>query len=149
MFQAHRTLGEKQEEKFHGSCFEACCLTVCGLCYLTGCAEHVIPHCRNFHGQKALHGPNTFLGRFEVHPDILEPFIAFSRDRGMTDEQEIFTTTSALGDNGVGCLFSSHHVLSIVLVFISFIKTSILFHFYVFVSLIVNMLQIAIWYQTR
>ena len=63
----------------------------------TGCAEHVIPHCRNFHGQKALHVPHTFLGRFEVHPDILEPFIAFTRDRGMTDEQEIFTTHFSLG----------------------------------------------------
>ena len=141
--------GKNKKRNFMDHVLKHVSLTVGGLCYLTGCAEHVIPHCRNFHGQKALHGPNTFLGRFEVHPDILEPFIAFSRDRGMTDEQEIFTTTSALGDNGVGCLFSSHHVLSIVLVFISFIKTSILFHFYVFVSLIVNMLQIAIWYQTR
>ena len=60
-------------------------ITVCGLCYLTGCTEH----CMRLHEQKNLHVPNALLGRFVVHPDLLEPFIAFSRGRGMTDEQEV------------------------------------------------------------
>ena len=64
-------------------------ITVCGLCYLTGCTEHVARHCIRFHGQKNLNVSNAMLGRFLVHPDLLEPFIAFSRGRGMTDEQEV------------------------------------------------------------
>ena len=64
-------------------------ITVCGLCYLTGCTEHVVRHCMRFHGQKNLDVSNAMLGRFLVHPDLLQPFIALSRGRGMTDEQEI------------------------------------------------------------
>ena len=64
-------------------------ITVCGLCYLTGCTEHIVRHCMMLHGQKNLHVPNALLGRFVVHPDLLEPFIAFTRGRGTTDEQEV------------------------------------------------------------
>ena len=63
-------------------------LTVCGICHLMECDEHVTRHCRNFHRQKTLHVPHAYLGRFVVHPDLLEPFITFFRGRGMTDEQE-------------------------------------------------------------
>ena len=63
-------------------------ITVSGLCYLTGCTEHVACHCIKFHGQKNLNVSSGMLGRFLVHPDLLEYFIAFSRGRGMTDEQE-------------------------------------------------------------
>ena len=63
-------------------------LTVCGVCYLTGCTEYAIRHCRNLHSQKTLHVPATYLGRPVVHPDLLETFITFSRGQGMTDELE-------------------------------------------------------------
>mgnify|MGYP001794781039 FL=1 len=63
-------------------------LTVCGICYLTGCSEHVIRHCRNFHRQKTTCVPHAYMGRFVIHPDLLEPFIKFSRGRGLTDQQE-------------------------------------------------------------
>ena len=64
-------------------------ITVCGLCYLTGCTEHVVRLCIRFHGQKNLDVSNAMLERFAVHPDLLEPFISFSQGCGMTDEQEI------------------------------------------------------------
>ena len=64
-------LGKNKKRNFMDHVLKHVSLIVCGLCYLTGCAEHVIPHCRNFHGQKALHVPNAFLGRFDVHADIL------------------------------------------------------------------------------
>ena len=41
-------------------------LIVCGLCYLTGCAEHDIRHCRNFHGQKTLYVPNAYMVRLSI-----------------------------------------------------------------------------------
>mgnify|MGYP001801864372 CR=1 FL=1 len=69
-------------------------LTVCGLCYLTVCAEQVICHCSNFHGQKALRVPSLFLGRFVVHPDLLKSLIAFSRGCRITDEQEVSVRTA-------------------------------------------------------
>ena len=38
---------------------------------------------------RRLHIPNAYLGRFLIHPDLVEPFIAFSWGQGMTDEQEV------------------------------------------------------------
>ena len=73
-------------------------LTVCGLCYLTGCTEHVTRHCMRLHGQKNLPVPNALLGRFVVHPDLLESFIAFSRGRRMTDEQEVSVRKAFTGN---------------------------------------------------
>ena len=65
-------------------------ITVCGLCYLTGCTKHIARHYIRFHGQKNLDVSNALLGSFVVHPDMREPFIAFSQGCGMTDEQEVF-----------------------------------------------------------
>ena len=35
-----------------------------------------------------LHVTHAYMGRFVVHPNLLEPFIAFSRGQRMTDEQK-------------------------------------------------------------
>ena len=58
------------------------------------------------------------MGRFVVHSDLLEPFIAFSRGQGMMDEQEAsvrkaftnknFLHTLTSGDFGVGCPLNPH-----------------------------------------
>ena len=53
------------------------CVAVCGLCYKTGCTEHVARHCMQVHGQKDFGVSSGMLGRFLVHPDLLESFIAF------------------------------------------------------------------------
>ena len=81
--------GKNKKRSFMDHVLKHFSLTVCGLCYLTGCAEHVVRDCRNFHGQKTLHVPNAYLGRFVVHRDLLESFIAFSRGCRLTDEQEV------------------------------------------------------------
>ena len=64
-------------------------VAVCGRCYKTGCTEHVACHCMQVHGQKDLDVSSGMLGRFLVYPDLLESFVAFSRGRGMRDEQEV------------------------------------------------------------
>ena len=86
---AHCTVRKDQKKDFMYYALRHVSITVCGLCYLTGCTEHIARHCIRFHGQKNLDVSNALLGRFVVHPDLLEPFIAFSRGRGMTDEQEV------------------------------------------------------------
>ena len=70
--------GKTKKRNFMDHVLRHVSLTVCGLCYLTGCTEHVARHCMRLHGQKNLPVPNALLGRFVVHPDLLEPFIAFA-----------------------------------------------------------------------
>ena len=81
--------GSTKKRNFMDHVLRHVSVTVCGLCYLAGCTEHIARHCMKFHGQKNLNVSSGMLGRFLVHPDLLESFIAFSRGRGMTDEQEV------------------------------------------------------------
>ena len=90
--------GDNKKRNFIDHVLKHVSPTVCGICYLMGCTEHVIRHCKNFHMQNTLHVPNVYPGEFVAHPDLLEPFIAFSRGRGMTDEQEV-TVRKAFADN--------------------------------------------------
>ena len=86
---AHCTVRKDQKKDFMYYALRHVSITVSGLCYLTGCTEHIARHYIRFHGQKNLDVSNALLERFVVHPDMREPFIAFSRGRGMTDEQEV------------------------------------------------------------
>ena len=81
--------GDTKKRNFMDHVLRHVCVAVCGLCYKTGCTEHVARHCMRDHGQKDLDVSSGMLGRFLVHPDLLESFIAFSRGRGMTDGQEV------------------------------------------------------------
>ena len=80
--------GRNRNRKFNDHVLKHVSLTVCGICYLTGCTEHITRHCRNFHRQKTRCFPHAYLGRFVIHPNLLEPFIKFSRGRGMTDRRQ-------------------------------------------------------------
>ena len=80
--------GRNRNRKFNDHVLKHVSLTVCGICYLTGCTEHITHHCRNFHRQKTRCFPHAYLGRFVIHPNLLEPFIKFSRGRGMTDRRQ-------------------------------------------------------------
>ena len=85
----HCTVRKDQKRNFIDHDLGHVSITVCGLCYWTGCTEHIARHCIRLHCQKNLDVPNALLGGLVVHPDLLEPFIAVSRGRWMTDEQEV------------------------------------------------------------
>ena len=92
-------------------------ITVWRLCYLTGCTEHVVHHCMRLHGQKNLHVPNAGKVCCSSWPArAFDCIYSRSQNDGWTRSfrekslhgKEIFTTTQAQGDNGVGC--SSAHI---------------------------------------
>ena len=68
--------GDTKRRNFMDHVLRHVSVAVCGLCYKTGCTKN-------------LDVSSGMLGRFLVHPDLLESFIAFSRGCGMTDEQEV------------------------------------------------------------
>ena len=100
-------------------------LSGCGICYFTGCTKFIVHHCRDFHKREGLHVPAAYLGRFIVHPNLLETFIAFSQFGGMTDAQEVtvrkaFTNKNShdssltSGADELGCPLNSqlYHICS-------------------------------------
>ena len=154
--EVHCTVRKNQKKEFHGPCLKAC-KHYCLWALLPDRMHRTRrPSLYDAPWTEKLTCPNALLGRFVVHPDLLEPFIVFSPGSGMTDEQEVsvrkaFTEKRFLGVFW-GRLFISPHRFFVVflvffIVYISLHITSynsiVLFHFYAFIQMRVTKITIS------